>query len=91
MNFQQFHEENPHVYTQLVALANQAYDRGRKKIGIGMLFEVMRWNHLISTSGDKFKLNNNHRAYYARLIMEDHPHLAGIFETRFQISKLSTP
>jgi hypothetical protein len=35
----------------------------------------------ISTTGD-FKLNNNYRAHYARLIMHQEPDLDGIFELR---------
>lgn len=80
--FLRFHAENPHVYDELVRLARQAHDRGARKIGIGMLFEVLRWGHLLRTSGDDFKLNNNYRSYYARLILHRHPELDGIFELR---------
>jgi hypothetical protein len=81
--FWEFHAANPHVYDRLVHLTRQLADRGRRKIGIGMLFEVLRWHHL-STVGDAdgFKLNNNYRALYARLIMHHEPDLDGIFELR---------
>lgn len=80
--FREFHEANPKVYAELLALTRQAHERGRKKIGIGMLFEVLRWNRFIQTSDPDFKLNNNWRSRYARMIMELNPGLDGIFETR---------
>ncbi len=48
-----------------------------------MLYEVTRWEFWLATeSDDEFKLNNNFTAYYARLIMEQEPDLAGMFELR---------
>lgn len=82
--FWQFHAQNPQVYRELVHLARDLARRGRDKIGIGMLFEVLRWQHMLATEGDAdgFKLNNNYRALYARLIMHREADLAGIFELR---------
>ena len=80
--FIDFHAKNPHVYKELVALAYLAQSRGRNRFSINMLFEVVRWNRLIATTDDRFKLNNNYRAYYARLIMQQEPTLNGLFELR---------
>lgn len=80
--FEAFHAANPHVYRTLVAMAWEAKNRGVRKVGIGMMFEVLRWNHALQTGGDEFKLNNNFRSYYSRRIMLDDPRLEGIFETR---------
>lgn len=80
--FHRFHTENPHVYRHLVKLARRAKLRGANRIGIGMLFEVLRWQNILETGGDDFKLNNNYRSYYARRIMELEPDLFGIFELR---------
>lgn len=81
--FAKFHADNPAVYAELVRLTRQAKVAGRKRIGIGMLFEVVRWNRIVwSRDADGFKLNNSHRSRYARLIMEQEPDLAGMFETR---------
>lgn len=80
--FWRFHRENPHVYTELVSLARRAVHAEAKKVGIGMLFEVLRWRHTLRTGGDEFKLNNNYRSYYARLIMQQEADLEGLFETR---------
>jgi hypothetical protein len=47
-----------------------------------MLFEVLRWRHTLRTGGDEFKLNNNYRSYYSRLIMLTEADLTDVFETR---------
>jgi hypothetical protein len=80
--FRQFHAENPHVYDELVMLARRARNRGATRLGIGMLFEVLRWRHTLRTGGDSFKLNNNFRSYYARMIMLREADLVDVFETR---------
>lgn len=80
--FWKFHHENPQVYRKLVELASEARGAGRKRIGINMLFEVVRWNHLVHTRSDDFALNNNYAPRYARIIEERNPELKGIFEMR---------
>lgn len=80
--FNKFHQENPRVYVELVGLARQAHERGRRKIGIKMLFEVVRWNRFITTNDPDFKLNNNYHSRYARLIMQANPELDGLFNIR---------
>ena len=82
-----FHRENPHVYATLVRLARQyrAKHGNRGKLGIGMLYEVARWEVVMATEGgSKFKLSNNHRAFYARLIHKNEPDLDGVFNTKRQ-------
>lgn len=81
--FRRFHRENPHVYDGLVELARGWQERrGDAKLGIGMLFEVLRWQIALRTRNDDFRLNNNYRSYYARMMMAREPELAGIFELR---------
>ena len=80
--FWDFHAKNPRVYSELVRLARQAKDAGRSKVGIGMLFEVVRWHIFLETTDPDYKLNNNHRSRYARLIMDQEQDLDGIFELR---------
>jgi hypothetical protein len=80
--FARFHTDNPHVYEKLVELALQAKANGHKSIGIGLLWERMRWFNLVETTGDTYALNNNYRSRYARLIMSTVPALDGFFKTR---------
>jgi hypothetical protein len=80
--FADFHGANPRVYAALVRLAREAKARGRKRLGIGMLFERVRWDLAMETAGDEFKVNNSFRSRYARLIAKQEPDLADFFEFR---------
>ncbi len=69
--FRQFHAANPWVYTRLLQLALDLHRKGVTRWSINGLFEVLRWERMTQTIGIQFKLNNNHRAYYARELMKD--------------------
>jgi hypothetical protein len=81
-NFWHFHAENPHVYRLFDRFTSYAIERGRARFSVSIIFERIRWETHIETGDPDFKLNNNHRAYYARLWMRDHPEHAGFFEVR---------
>ena len=80
--FEHFHQINPWVYDELVKLCVRAKSKGYKRLGIGSLFEILRWERYKPTKGDDWKLNNNFRSRYARMIMENYAELEGFFEIR---------
>lgn len=82
--FTEFHSRNPQVYQALEDMAFQLVKRGRKKIGINMLLEVLRWNYYMKTDdpNSDFKINNNYAPYYSRLLIENNPDWANVFELR---------
>jgi hypothetical protein len=81
--FLAYHHQNPEIYDALVKLARQAKRAGKEKIGIKMLWEVMRWNRFLETNDpDRYKLNNNYPSRYARLIMDQEMDLDGLFDVR---------
>lgn len=83
--FEEFHAANPLVYDWLVRQARLAKDRGYERIGIELLFAVLRWQRMMQTadpSQDTFKINDHYTSRYARLIMEQEPDLDGLFELR---------
>lgn len=81
--FLAFHEANPQVYLELRTMAREAKAAGKQRIGMAMLFEVLRWNRLLDTrDSTPFKLNDHYTSRYARLLMEREPELAGMFEVR---------
>lgn len=57
---------------------------GWKRYGIAALWEAARFDRDLEVGPDAhgWKLNNNYRAYMARLLMEREPDLAGFFEIR---------
>jgi hypothetical protein len=88
--FLKFHANNPEVYNNLVRLArefrrnSQNYNR---KMGIGMLYEVLRWNYYINVDlgEEEFKLSNDFRAPYARLMMQQEPDLQDAFNIKTSV------
>ena len=80
--FAAFHGANPHVYSYIVEIALELARHGFKQAGIALIFERLRWLYAIHTGDDRFKLNNNYRACYARLVMASEPELYGFFRIR---------
>jgi hypothetical protein len=83
--FNEFHRNNPAVLTDMVGLSMALRARGHKRYSIAGIFEVIRFRQAMAskiTTNEPFKLNNNFKPHYARLIMEVEPKLRGFFETR---------
>ena len=80
--FRAFHEANPHVYQCLLRGARKLRRAGWEHYGIAALYEGLRYEAALRTAGDDWKLNNDFRCCYARMLMEREPELAGFFSTR---------
>ena len=80
--FERFHAANPHIYKALKEMALALKVAGLKRYGIDALFGFLRFNHSIRTQGDGFKLNNDFKAFYSRMLMEEEEELTGFFEVR---------
>ena len=80
--FWTFHAKNPKVYELFDRFTRYAIGRGRKNFSVSIIVERIRWETTIETTDGDFKINNNYRAYYARLWMRDNPLYAGFFRTR---------
>jgi hypothetical protein len=80
--FWHFHKINFFVYDALVTEGRKLLARGHTRLGIGMLYERLRWQVFMETVDDDydFKLPNNYRSHYARLIMKQEPDFAGVFQ-----------
>lgn len=84
-DFWTFHEQHPAVYAEIVRLCREWRGRGRERWSIDGAFEVIRWQRRLAGLPDDreaYKLNNNYRSRYARLVMDREPDLEGIFEVR---------
>jgi len=78
-----FHARNPHIMDYLIVLARRVRKGTQRKLGIGMLFEILRWQYWMATETEEpYKLNNNYCAYYARAIMDAAPDLDGVFNLK---------
>lgn len=81
-NFAEFHAANPWVLTALEKLTADYIATGARALGIGMLWEVIRWQYVSQARGSVFKANNNFRSRYVRLMLERHPEWRTVFATR---------
>ncbi|TCJ23049.1 hypothetical protein [Nocardioides jejuensis] len=79
--FAEFHRQNPWVLAAIERLIGEWIRAGHVRVGIGAVWERIRWEYGMTT-GDTFKANNNHRSHYARLVLERHPEWASAIETR---------
>ena len=83
--FAQFHAAHPQVLATMIRLADEWLERRGGQCGVEMLWNRMRWELTITglpDSSEAFKLNNNYKPYYARLLMAVSPRYAGLFELR---------
>lgn len=80
--FSEFHEQNPQVFRLFKRLCQQMWRAGRRRYSARTIFEVMRWNHDLSTSGDAFEINGDFVPIYARLLVYHHALFEGFFEFR---------
>jgi hypothetical protein len=85
--FLDYHMAHPEVYRKLVEYAHIAKARGYAQLGIGYLWEIIRWQENVAGTKEKYKMSNDYRAHYSRMIMREESGLAGFFTTR----QLETP
>lgn len=82
LKFLEFHAMNPHVYLLLRDLSLKLRLVNCRE----RLWEVLRWKMFVEIErpdGQKaVKLSNNHRAYYARLLMDRNSELKDLFVLR---------
>lgn len=84
--FEAFHEANPQIYDWICRFAIEAISAGRTQFSIDSIFERIRWEVMVSTVAatdgeERFKMPHNHRAYYARLWLDQHPEHPSFFRT----------
>lgn len=84
--FRRFHVDNPRIWELFERFALAAIQAGRTSYSSAAIFERIRWHLEIETRDPDCKLNNNHRAFYARLFHQRYPQHAGFFRNRVQKS-----
>ena len=84
--FRDFHHAHPIVYLRLRDLARAWKRHIGNQVGIATIYEQLRWQLAMEKTED-YKLNNNYRALYARLLMENEPELRGLFNLRERTTK----
>jgi hypothetical protein len=86
---QKFHLSNPNFWVLFIKFTQEMANKGFSNYSTNAIFERIRWE--TDTVGEDglstFKVNNNHRPYYARWYMEKFPEHKGFFRTRELFSK----
>ena len=83
-----FHVENPKVWDYFVKFTFEVIERGFSHYSVNGVFERIRWETDAADHEGKstFKLNNNHRPFYARWFMDAYPEHRGFFRLRTMTS-----
>jgi len=79
-NFNEYHKNNPKIYTLFVKFTNMATQR-KKYYSAKAIFHRIRWESMISGEGD-YKIDDGWISHYARKFMDDFPQHSGFFQTR---------
>lgn len=83
-SFENFDNQNPQMWELFKRFALQAISTGKRSLSIALITERIRWEVDVESVGDRFKLNNNHKAFYARKFHEEFPDYGEVFATREQ-------
>lgn len=79
--------DNPDAWKYMTDQAVLSASNGRR-FGIGALCEVVRWKMRNVEGRTGFKLNNNHRAAFARRLIREHPEVEPYITTRGSVLDL---
>lgn len=80
--FEHFHRHNPAVYGVIVQKAREWRAADNGKLGMSLLFGMVRWVLALQTKGDPYRINDHYVPYYSRLVMWQEPDLADLFDLR---------
>jgi hypothetical protein len=67
--FIDFHNANLHVFEEFERLVRNAVNRDLNRVGMDEIFGAARFWIKLKTRSDDFKLCNNYKGYYARLLI----------------------
>jgi len=82
--FEDWLAAHPGVMEEFVRIARTLKSRdGHDRYSSDGILHILRWEGLVQRAdGEKFRCNNVFSSRLARLAMQQHPDLAGFFETR---------
>ena len=80
--FRKFHFANPHIYQTFSIYSWDAAKAGHKVFSHWLIMNRIRWDSLIQTDGEKYKIPNEFIAFYARIFMLRNPQLGAFFKIK---------
>ena len=82
MTFEQYHTDNPQIYSIFKRFALEAIGKGHKRLSAEMIYNRIRWETPISAKDGNFKLNNDMKPFYSRMFLKEFPQYKDFFEVR---------
>ena len=83
--FKEFDRKHPEVFVQFRRFAMEVRRTGKRRFSADAIMHRVRWECImLGPKMEHFKINNDHVAFYARKLMEEHPEFRGFFETRMR-------
>ena len=86
-SFNEFHQDNPHIYAYYIRFAIEWLETGANKISSKQIIGRIRWFLDVETKGkeaEAFKINDAFTAHYSRLFTSQYPQ----FESRIEFRRL---
>lgn len=80
--FNEYHAKNPKVYSYFKHFVNQAIANGKTKTSSKLIVNRIRWEVIMDTSEEDFKINDAFTSRYSRLFIHEHPEHEKIFKFR---------
>jgi hypothetical protein len=80
--FHEFDRRNPEVFEEILRTARRLKTEGRRLFGMDAIISELRWDGPNTKQTDRFKINDSHRAFYARKLQMIDPALCGLFAMR---------
>jgi hypothetical protein len=77
-----YHEKNPHLYKAFKQFSSNAYGLGYKYFSAEMIINRMRWQTMIEAKDDSFKIKNDVKPFYARMLMAKYKKYNNFFKLR---------
>ena len=89
--FVAYHRAHPSVWRLFARFTFQVIERGHRHYSADAVVHRIRWHATVETSGEGFKIRNNHVAFYARMFMSTYPEHDGFFRTCLRPSERQPP
>lgn len=80
--FERFDRLNPQVWEMFLRFTLDLIGAGRTSGSADAVIHRIRWETTITTTGEPYKISNNHVAYYARKFADAFPLHADFFHMR---------
>jgi hypothetical protein len=80
--FHTFDRQNFELFREMLRVARGLKAEGRRIFGVDSIVTDMRWDGADTKHTDRFKINDSHRAFYARKLQMMDPSLCGLFAMR---------